>query len=82
MVIAAAYANGIFLENTVVRGGFSGVQKLDTGSLKKSCNLAGVGGDSAHSLEIVAVSYTHLDVYKRQRSYLQRRWNHLRAPGF
>ena len=53
VVIAAAYANGIFLENTVVRGGFSGVQKLDPGSLKKSCNLAGVGGDSAHSLEIV-----------------------------
>ena len=53
MVVAAADADGIFFKNTVVRGGFSGVQKLDPGAFQKGGNLAGLGGDPAHSLEIV-----------------------------
>ena len=53
VIEASAYPNRIFFKNTVVRGGLSGVQKLDSGTFQKGCNLAGVSGDSAHSLEIV-----------------------------
>ena len=53
MVIAASGLYRIFFKDTHIRGGFPGVQEFCPTTFKQICNLAGMGGNTTHSLKII-----------------------------
>ena len=53
MVAAAANADSVLFKNAVVGAGLTGVQQGDAGSLQQGRQLMGIGGNAAHSLQVV-----------------------------
>ena len=53
VIIPAAHFDSIFLEDAHIWCRFPGIQELRPRALQQSCNGVGIGGDPAHSLEII-----------------------------
>ena len=53
VVASPTYTHCIFLKNTTVGCGLSGIQKSDFAAFQKCCHLAGISGNSTHSLKII-----------------------------
>ena len=53
VVAAAANADSVLFKNAVVGAGLTGVQQGDAGAFQQGRHLMGIGGNAAHSLQVV-----------------------------
>ena len=69
MVVAAAGADGVFVEVAVSGGGFAGVHDAGAGALNRGHVAVGQSGDAAHSLHKVEGDALRLEYRRRRAGY-------------
>ena len=52
-----------------IRDSDSAAARKFVDACKELCDICGIPSVSGYGIDLVAVSYTHLDVYKRQNQY-------------